>query len=247
MPFQIFDHVCSREQYKAVAQVRVVANRWNCDGSLVDRVNRNEMELFHWITKQRNVENMMSDWSNVQLNFTLIRNLNWREVWYTEHLAPTRRKFLIIFITDVAAIKQRRGGFDPKWYETRVEAKVGVNHVMGPASALASKSARFACVTAFEHISIGQNTDIINTLHVTWLAALRCPQCVTPLAIAMAITYAEYIGRRSSYLLFSHPFTFQMLSVSFLDPNVLSSQKVRLRKFPIIPASVRIYSYKEPL
>ena len=32
---------------------------------------------------------------------------NWWGVWYTEYLAPTRRKFLIIINTDVAAMGQR--------------------------------------------------------------------------------------------------------------------------------------------
>ena len=122
-----------------------MTNRWGCDGLLmsrwwavdgpwwavVNRANRTQSKLFHRnvkITRSWNVEKVRYDWSCIQLSCTSINNLNWWEVWYTDYLISIKRNFLIIFSTDVAAMRQWRGGFDPKWYEV-VAAKVGVDHV----------------------------------------------------------------------------------------------------------------------
>ena len=114
--FQLFDHVSAREQY------RVVAGRWWAVGGpwwalmshgLIERIGK-QRSYFTEMPRSRD---------------TLIKNLSWRGVWYTEYLALIMWKFLIIFSTDVAAMGQRWRGFDLKWYEMGVEAKVGVKYV----------------------------------------------------------------------------------------------------------------------
>ena len=54
----------------------------------------------------------------------------WWGVSSVEYLAPTKRKFLIIFSIDVAGMRQRWRTFDSKWYEMGVMAKMGVDYVM---------------------------------------------------------------------------------------------------------------------
>ena len=43
---------------------------------------------------------------------TLIKNMSWWKAWYTEYQTPNIRKFLNIINIDIAAMGQRRRGFD---------------------------------------------------------------------------------------------------------------------------------------
>ena len=104
---------------------------------------------------------MLYDWSSMQLNCTLIRNLNWWRIWYTNYLVSIRRKFLMIVSIDVAVMGQRRQGFDFKWLEIGWRLKWGEPryHTLSP-------SRPFCCLR--NPLSLPLTGHIYSFRHVTF-------------------------------------------------------------------------------